>query len=67
MKPLADDNFIVAEVVQFLFDMVENIVGKKRKSWFPAFSPFPTMFSEGFFPQRHQKLSLHGKDLKTGI
>ena len=23
----------------------ENIVGKKRKCWKPAFSPFPTMFS----------------------
>ena len=23
----------------------ENIVGKRRKCWLPAFSPFPTMFS----------------------
>ena len=23
--------------------------GKRRKCWFPAFSPFPTKFSEGFF------------------
>ena len=29
--------------------MVENIVGKKRKCWLPAFSPYSTMFSKGFF------------------
>ena len=23
--------------------------GKRRKCWLPAFSPFPTMFSKGFF------------------
>ena len=28
---------------------VDNIVGKRRKCWLPAFFPFPTMFSEGFF------------------
>ena len=30
-------------------DWVENIVVKKRKCRSPAFSPFPTMFSKGFF------------------
>ena len=25
--------------------------GKRRKCWLPAFSPFPTVFSEGFLPQ----------------
>ena len=28
---------------------LENIVGKRKKCWLPAFSPFPTMFSKGFF------------------
>ena len=28
-----------------------NNCGKRRKCWLPAFSPFPTMFSEGFFPR----------------
>ena len=32
----------------FVFDGVENIVGKRRKCWLPAFSPFPTMFSKVF-------------------
>ena len=30
-------------------DSVENIVGKGKKCWLPAFSPFPTMFSRAFF------------------
>ena len=34
----------------FVFDRVENIVGKGGKSWLPAFSVFPTMFSKGFLP-----------------
>ena len=25
--------------------------GKRRKCWLPEFSPFPTMFSKGFFPR----------------
>ena len=29
--------------------MVRKHCGKKRKCWLPAFSPFPTMFSKGFF------------------
>ena len=32
-----------------VFERVENIVEKGEKCWFPEFSPFPTMFSKGFF------------------
>ena len=41
----------------------ENIVGKRRKCWLPAFSPFPTMFSKVSFlsPLHH---GLLGKGLK---
>ena len=28
---------------------LENIVGKKRKCWSPAYSPLPDMFSKAFF------------------
>ena len=28
---------------------VENIVGKGENAGYPAFSPFPTMFSKGLF------------------
>ena len=47
-KALADDNFNLAQMVQCFSDRVENIVGKSRKCWFPAFSLFTTMFSKGF-------------------
>ena len=29
--------------------MGRNHGGKRRKCWFPAFSPLPTMFSKGLF------------------
>ena len=35
--------------MKFALGMAENIVGKGEKSWLPACSPFPTMFSKGFF------------------
>ena len=37
--------------MNFAFDRVENILGKGENAgkWLPAFSPFPTMFSTGFF------------------
>ena len=33
----------------FPFEWIENIVGKRRKYWLSAFSPFPTMFSKAIF------------------
>ena len=33
--------------LNFVSGRVENIVGKRRKCWLPAFSPFPKMFSKG--------------------
>ena len=35
--------------MKFILRRAENIVGKGEKCWLPAFSPFPTMFSKGFF------------------
>ena len=32
---------------EFVFHRAENIV--EKKSWLPVFSPFPTMFSKGYF------------------
>ena len=40
-KAFADDNLNVAQMMNTVFDRVENIVAK---GWLPAFSPFPTMF-----------------------
>ena len=48
-RAFADGNFTMAQVVQFFPDRVENIVGKRRKCCFPAFSSFPTMFYNSFY------------------
>ena len=42
-------NFSEIHMIEFVLNRVENIVGKKRKCWLPAFSPFPTVFPNGFF------------------
>ena len=48
LKAFTDDNFRVAQMVQFFFDSLRNC-GKRRNCWFWAFSPFPMMFLKGFF------------------
>ena len=48
LKASADDKINVTEKLKFLLERVENIVGKGRNCWLPAFSPFPTVFSKGF-------------------
>ena len=45
----ADDKIIMTQKLKILLERVENIVGKRRKCWLPAFSPFLTMFSDTFF------------------
>ena len=54
-------------MVQFLFDRIENVVGKGKECWEPAFSPFPTTFSKGIFPQCRQKSPLCGAVLNLNI
>ena len=49
IESIADDNIYVYQKLTFVLRRVENLVGKKRKCWLPAFSLFPTMFSKGFF------------------
>ena len=48
LKEFADDKVNVTLKIKFVLGRVENIVGKRRKCWLPAFSPFATMFSKGF-------------------
>ena len=54
MKAFADNRCNVAKIMNSVFDRTEKI-GKERKCWLPAFSPFypfspfPTMFSKAFF------------------
>ena len=49
LKAFADNKIGVTFKQKFSLGCVENIVGKRRKCWLPAFSPCPTMFSKGFF------------------
>ena len=35
--------------MEIYFDSVRKHCWKSRKYWLPAYSPFPTMFSKGFF------------------
>ena len=44
LKTCTDDKLIIARMMISLFNRVEN-TGKGRKCWFPAFSPFPIIFS----------------------
>ena len=46
LKAFAVDKSNVAKMVISVFDRVENIVGKRKKCWLTAFSPFPTMLSK---------------------
>ena len=47
-KAFADDKLITTQKLKDVHGRVENIVGKSRKCWVPAFSPFHTMFSKTF-------------------
>ena len=47
LKAFADYKFNVSKMSIFLFDIAENIV--RRECWFPAFSPFPKVFSNCSF------------------
>ena len=40
----------VAEMMIYVFDLVENMVGKGENAGYQHF-PFPTMFSKAFFPR----------------
>ena len=59
----ADEKFNIAKMMISLCNRVENVVGKKRKCWLPAFSPFPTMFSIAFYFRVVLKSGLCGKQL----
>ena len=49
LKKIADDKINLIQKLKFVYGWVENIVGKGKKCWLPAFSPFSTMLSEGIY------------------
>ena len=48
LKASADYKINVTQKLKFTLGRIENTVGK-RKCWLPAFPPFSTMFSKGYF------------------
>ena len=49
LKAFADDKIKVFEMMIFVFDRVENIVGKGENAGYQHFLLFPTMFLKGLF------------------
>ena len=47
LKEFADDKINVTEKLKFVWEGLKTL-WKKEKMLLPVFSPFPTMFSEGF-------------------
>ena len=52
-------------MVQFIFDMVDNIVQKAENTCYQHFLLFSQCFQKIFFPQGCRKKSLCGKGLKV--
>ena len=49
LKAYADDKNEHNRKIKICFWKGRKHCGKRRKCWFPEFSPFPTMFSKGSF------------------
>ena len=61
-RAFADDNVNVVQVMQSMIGW--KTLWEKEKCWFPAFSPFPTMFSKGYCFQDRENPGLFGKGLR---
>ena len=53
LKALAEDNFIVVQILQFFFEREGNIMGKGENADYQLTSHlfFPSLFLKGFFPK----------------
>ena len=49
LKAFADNKLNFGWKLGIRFSKGRTHCGKRRKCWLPAFSPFPTMFSKGFY------------------
>ena len=58
LKAFADDKINVTGIGR-------KLCGQRRKCWFPAFSPFATIFSKGFFFPRSLKSGLCNRGLNS--
>ena len=62
MKTFAEDKFIVTKMPIFLFDRVENFVGRGENAGNHHFLLFPQCFQKVYF-QGRLKSGLSGKEL----
>ena len=58
LKAFADEKFNITQTLKFVLGRVENFV---RKCWLPPFSPFPTMFSKGYYLRVVKTMDCLGK------
>ena len=49
LEAFAEDKINLTLMQKFFLRLVKNIVGKGENAGYKQFSPFPTMFSKGFF------------------
>ena len=57
LKALADNNFIVAQIVQFFSEGVQSIEGKGKNAAFKHFLLFPLSFQNSYF---YRVVKTHG-------
>ena len=48
MKAFEDNNLDIVQVMKYVFDRVENILGKGENAGYQHFLLFPTIFSEDY-------------------
>ena len=51
LKAIADVKINVTQKLKFGSERMEKKFRKRRKCWYPTFSPFSTMFFKAFFPR----------------
>ena len=59
LKAFADDELNVTKMIISVFDRVGTL-WEKEKLLVKAISPFPTMFSKGFFPRKVKRCDCVG-------
>ena len=64
LETFAAYNFILAQMIRFLFDWVEDIVEKGENAAYQQFLRFSLCFSKGFFSKVFINLGLFGKGLR---
>ena len=62
-KGFADDKLILVQMVSFVFDRIENILGKGENAGIQHFLLFPKCFQKASSPGLYQNTGLFGKGM----